>query len=356
MIQQERKQRGSMEAMEDAAEGHDIVVVGASAGGVEALRSFVNCLPADLTASVFVVLHLSPMGTSVLPRILERSGMLEAAHAEDRQAFKHGIIYVAPPDQHMRLADGLIRLDRGPKVNGHRPAVDPLFRSAADFYAGRVTGVVLSGVLDDGAAGLAAIGAAGGATLVQAAADALYPTMPAAAVEAVPGAFIGDTVELANRVIELTTVSAGVPAPAVPLDPTDEIVRYLEVERGATDAPQPGEPSGFTCPECHGALWEFGEGSIKSYRCRTGHEFSFESLVAIQSEHVERALWVALRALEEKAAMLRNMSTKSGGRGGAARARRLTGQAERAVREASVLRGVLNDLGSGEEREPEQVT
>jgi two-component system chemotaxis response regulator CheB len=240
-------------------------------------------------------------------------------------------------------------------VNGHRPAVDPLFRSAAEFYASRVTAVVLSGVLDDGAAGLAAVSAAGGATLVQAAKDALYPTMPAAAVEAVPGAFIGDTAELANRIIELTTISAGGPAPVLPLDPTDEVVRYLEVERGATDTPQPGQPNGFTCPECHGALWEATEAGVKSYRCRTGHEFSSESLVAIQSEHVERALWAALRALEEKASMLRRMSTRFDERSGAGRATRLTRQAERAVREATVLRGILHDLGAGEEPEAEQV-
>src|SRR5262249_21687654 len=174
------------------------------------------------------------------PRILGRSGVLEAGHAEDQEAFMRGRIYVAPPDQHMRVDDGVIRLDRGPKVNGHRPAVDPLFRSAAEFYASRVTAIVLSGVLDDGAAGLAAVSAAGGATLVQAAKDALYPTMPAAAVEAVPGAFIGDTAELANRIIELTTISAGGPAPVLPPASPDEAVRYLAVQRGGRATPHPG--------------------------------------------------------------------------------------------------------------------
>src|SRR5262245_47956998 len=185
--------------MADPAHGHDIVVVGASAGGVEALQSMVGHLPPDLDATLFVVLHLPPAGTSVLPQILQRAGALHAVHAADCQSFERARIYVAPPDQHMRFGGGLIRLDRGPKVNGHRPAVDPMFRSAAGVYGGRVTGVILSGVLDDGAAGLQAVAAAGGAALVQAPSDALYPTMPEAAIEAVPAAFAGDTEMLANR-------------------------------------------------------------------------------------------------------------------------------------------------------------
>src|SRR5215471_10921453 len=172
--------------MADAAHGHDIVVVGASAGGVEALRAMVAFLPADLDATLFVVLHLPAAGTSVLPQILERAGVLHAVHASDCEVFERAQIYVAPPDQHMKFAGVTIRLDRGPTVNGHRPAVDPMFRSAAATYGGRVTGAILSGVLDDGAAGLHAVAAAGGAALVQSPSDALYPTMPSAALEAVP--------------------------------------------------------------------------------------------------------------------------------------------------------------------------
>jgi two-component system, chemotaxis family, protein-glutamate methylesterase/glutaminase len=345
-----------MEAMADAHWGHDIVVVGASAGGVEALRSLVTRLPADLGASVFVVLHLPPSGTSVLPRILERCGVLPVSHAKDGEAFQRARIYVAPPDQHMRIADGVIRLDRGPKVNGHRPAVDPTFRSAADLYGGRVTGVVLSGVLDDGAAGLGAITSAGGEALVQSPEDALYPTMPQAAMAVVPGAFVASAEDLAGRIVELTSVPSGGPPAAVGLDPADEVVRYLEVERGATEAPQIGEPSGFTCPDCHGGLWESDEGGVRIYRCRTGHEYSEESLAALQSEHVERALWAGLRALEEKAAMLRRMSVRLDVRGGRLSAARLAHKAESAVEQAVVLRNLLQDLDGSEELQQEQTS
>jgi two-component system chemotaxis response regulator CheB len=171
--------------------GHDIVVVGASAGGVEALRVVTAHLPADLAASVFVVLHLPAAGTSVLPKILERAGQLKAVHAAHGEAIERATIYIAPPDQHMRFNDGHVELDRGPKENGHRPAIDPLFRSAAETYGGRVTGVILSGVLDDGAAGLYAVAERGGASLVQSASDAMYPTMPIAALDTVDTAFVG---------------------------------------------------------------------------------------------------------------------------------------------------------------------
>jgi two-component system, chemotaxis family, protein-glutamate methylesterase/glutaminase len=340
--------------MADAAHGHDIVVVGASAGGVEALRSMIAFLPADLDATLFVVLHLPAAGTSVLPQILERAGLLRAVHASDCEAFERAQIYVAPPDQHMKFADGTIRLDRGPTVNGHRPAVDPMFSAAAEVYGGRVTGVILSGVLDDGAAGLQAVAAAGGAALVQAPSDALYPTMPTAALEAVPVAYEGDTEMLAQRIVALTSVPPIGPAPSAPVPSDSDAVRLLEVERGATGSPQPGETTGLTCPECHGSLWEAVEGRVVKYRCRTGHEFTAESLAVQQSEHVERALWAALRALEEKATMFRRMSSRFERRGSHATSVRLARKAENAVHQAVVMRGLLETLDSGEEVLEEQ--
>jgi len=185
--------------------GHDIVVVGASAGGVEALRAIVPHLPPDLEATVFVALHLPPAGPSVLPRILERVGPLRADHATDEERFERAHIYVAPPDRHMRFSDGEIRLDRGPREKGHRPSIDAMFRSAADVFGGRVTAVVLSGVLDDGAAGLVAVRNAGGATLVQSSGDAMYPAMPAAALSAIGEPdLVGTAPELAEAIVELT--------------------------------------------------------------------------------------------------------------------------------------------------------
>jgi two-component system chemotaxis response regulator CheB len=334
-------------ALEAATElnGHDVVVVGASAGGVEALRAVVHELPPDLNASVFVVLHLPPSGTSVLPRILSRAGRLQAVHASNGAKFEKGCIYIAPPDQHMRFADGHLTLDRGPRENGHRPAIDPMFRSAAEAFGGRVIGVVLSGVLDDGAAGLFAVKRRGGATLVQSASDALYPTMPAAALEAVGETdLVGSASELAAAIVELTHKPPTRPAPAAVPDPPLEQEEFLEVDRSSSDQPREGAPSGYTCPECHGGLWETRDGGIVLYRCRTGHAFSPESLVSEQHQHVERALWAALRALEEKAAMLRRMSIRFRDRDQRRSAVRLEERANSILEEAVTVRRILRGL------------
>ena len=320
-------------------------MVGASAGGVEALRAVVKELPPDLDATVFVVLHLPPSGTSVLPRILERAGLLRAVHASDGAVFQRGCIYIAPPDQHMRFVDSTVTLDRGPREHGHRPAVDPMFRSAAAAFGGRVIGVVLSGVLDDGAEGLIAVKGAGGATLVQTAADAMYPAMPAAAVEAVGEPdVVGTAGELAAAIVELTKKPPSGPIPVAPPDPTIEEETYIEVDRSASERPRKGRPSGYTCPECHGVLWETPEGLTMRYRCRTGHEFSPESLAIEQHAHAERALWAALRALEEKAAMLRRLSIRFRERDQRRTAVRLERKATAILDEAVTIRSILRDL------------
>ena len=322
------------------------MVVGASAGGVEALRAVVRELPQDLDATVFVVLHLPPSGPSVLPRILERAGSLQVVHASDGDEFQRGWVYIAPPDQHLRFADGHVTLDRGPKEHGHRPAVDPMFRSAAETFGNRVTGVVLSGVLDDGAAGLVAVKSHGGATLVQSMEDAMYPAMPAAALEAVGESevVVGDARALAEAIVELTRRPPTGPPPAPRPDPPAEEELYVEVDHSSSDRPREGRPSGYTCPECHGALWEAHEGGVTRYRCRTGHEFSPEALVAQQHEHVERALWAALRALEEKATMLRRMSVRARERSHASTALRLERKANAIVEEAVTVRTLLRGI------------
>jgi two-component system, chemotaxis family, protein-glutamate methylesterase/glutaminase len=228
-----------------------------------------------------------------------------------------------------------------------------MFRSAAKAFGGRVTGVVLSGVLDDGAAGLSAVKDGGGAALVQSVSDALYPTMPARALEAVgESAMIGTAREIARAIVDLT----GRP-PAPPAAAGIEAEHHLaDVDRSSGVHPQPGGPSGFTCPECHGALWETDEGGVARFRCRTGHTFSFESLVAEQSEHVERALWAALRALEEKAAMLRRMSDRARGRSDTRTADRLERHASVVVPEAAAVRRLLDRIEPAEGYERTEVS
>jgi two-component system chemotaxis response regulator CheB len=246
--------------------GHDIIVIRASAGGVEAVSTVVRGLPRDLPAAVFVVVHFPAYARSVLPQILRRAGPLPAAHPEDGETIQMGRIYVAPPGRHLLIEDSRVRLVRGPRENGAIPAVDPLFRSAARWHRARVVGVVLSGNLDDGTAGLVAIKHRQGVAVVQDPAQALCDGMPRSAVENAPV----DHVVPLDRIGALLGELARTPAPdgddPTPEDPMDD---RIEVESGITamrpgvmegdDNPHPGHVSGFTCPECHGALWEVQE-------------------------------------------------------------------------------------------------
>jgi two-component system, chemotaxis family, protein-glutamate methylesterase/glutaminase len=324
--------------------GHGVIVIGASAGGVEALRNIAAGLPEDLASSVFVVLHLPPGGTSVLPAILARAGDLPASHPTDGEKIENGHIYVAPPDNHMLIEDGVVRLARGPRENGHRPAIDPLFRSAARSHGARVIGVILSGVLDDGTAGLAAVKAAGGRTVVQDPADALYPAMPESAIAYVTPEHVLETTAIAPLLSELAG-QAPPEAPEVWAEPELVLEETLvAADRSASDAPQPGEPSGFTCPECSGALWQADEDGVPRFRCRTGHQFSLETLLAAQSDSIEAALWSAVRALEERSAMLRRVAQRMSSRGNTSAAFRYARQADQGIQHALALRHALHNL------------
>jgi two-component system, chemotaxis family, protein-glutamate methylesterase/glutaminase len=335
--------------------GHEIVVIGASAGGVEALRTIAAGLPGDLPAAVFVVLHLPSGGTSVLPAILQRAGDLPASSALDGEPVEPGRIYVAPPDHHLLVDDDVVRLARGPRENGHRPAIDTLFRSAARSYGSRTIGVVLSGVLDDGTAGLATIKAAGGPTIVQDPDDALYAAMPRAAIAYVDPDHVVDADAIPELVVRLTKEP---PRPeADPPGGSDDVLEetLVAVDRGSSDQPQPGEPSGFTCPECSGGLWEARENGVPRFRCRTGHQFSVETLLSEQSQSVEAALWSALRALEERAAMAREMAVRFNRRGHRVTSARWERRADQAVHQAVVVRDLLQRIHPDEEPTPVRV-
>jgi two-component system, chemotaxis family, protein-glutamate methylesterase/glutaminase len=322
--------------------GHDVIVVGASAGGVEALGQLVRGLPTGLDAAVFVVLHVSPHGTSVLPRILSRSGPLPAAHAADGEPIRPGRIYVAPPDYHMLLKNGHVKLAHGPSENSHRPAVDPLFRTAARRYGRRVVGVVLSGVLDDGTAGLLAIKERGGIAVVQHPEDALYSGMPENALNhvavdhAVPAAALGPL--LARLAAEPLPPDDGDP-PSHEMDMETDMAE-LELE-ALQDFDRPGQPSGFACPECGGALWELRDGELIRYRCRVGHAFSPDTLLAEQSDALEAALWSALRALEERAALAHRMAARADQRGHALIAEKFRVQVRECEAHAGLIRKII---------------
>jgi two-component system chemotaxis response regulator CheB len=286
-----------------AQRGAGVVAIGASAGGVEALRAVVGGLPPELPAAVLVVLHVPRYAPSALPGILDRSGRLSAVPARHGIPAQPGTIYVAPADHHLLLRDGHLRLSVGPTEDGHRPAIDPLFRSAAMAFSPGAIGVVLSGSRDDGAAGLTAIVEGGGQAVAQDPDEALHRSMPVHALEQVAGAHVLQAPKIGALLGELVGDGAP-PAHAGPPDPQlaaeDGIAALGSV---TTDAVQSARPSGFSCPSCHGVLFELDGQPAPRYRCRIGHAWSPGSLASEQTAAVDHALWVALRTLEENAAM-----------------------------------------------------
>lgn len=301
----------------------DIVVVGASAGGMDTLARLVAGLPAGFSASVFVVWHTAPGLKSVLPRVLQKAGALPAAHAADGEPIRAGRIYVAPNDHHMLLERGYIRVTKGPKENRFRPAIDPLFRSAAYVYGPRVIGVVLTGGLDDGTAGLWTIKLRGGTAVVQEPSEAVIDSMPLNALSNVEVDHKLPVAEIGPLLARLT----GQPAPAERAIPEDEERKIKREVRIAEEADaleenvmQFGELSPFTCPECRGVMAELCEGRIVRYRCHTGHAFSAHSLLEAGNEQVEARLWDAVRALDELVLLLNRLGkefTKAGDLGAA---------------------------------------
>lgn len=321
---------------------HDIIVVGASAGGVEALTQMARNLPPDLAAAIFVVVHVPAHSPSALPTILNRAGKLPALHPRDGEAIQYGHIYVAPPDCHLLIRRGYIRLARGPKENSHRPAVDPLFRTAARAYRSQVIGVVLSGMLDDGTAGLTAVKRQGGIAIVQDPKEALFSGMPRSAVESVDVDHILPVGDITPVLVSLTrepAVAQGVSPMSGEME-TESDMAELDLAALQQDE-RPGTPSGFACPACGGALWELHDGELTRFRCRVGHAFSAKSLLAEQSEAMETALWVALRALEESGALAHRLAKRARRQNQVALAERFQKRAQEAEQQAAVIQQLL---------------
>jgi two-component system chemotaxis response regulator CheB len=290
----------------------DIIVVGASAGGVETLISFVKTLPKELDVSIFVVIHLSPFSTSNLPQILSRAGALKAVEAKDGDKIQKGMIYIAKPDHHMLLEKGdKIAVSKGPKENRFRPSVDALFRSAALIYGPRVTGIVMSGLLDDGTSGMWNIKRSGGLAVVQDPNEALFPSMPENVMQYVDVDYILPVVEIGELLGRLTTEKA-----TKRPDMTKEEMDLLKMEvviasRGNAfeiGILEKGKLTTFACPECKGALVSITEGEMIRFRCHTGHAYTSSTLLAGITVQVEEKLWEAMQALESTAMLLRQIS------------------------------------------------
>lgn len=317
----------------------NIVVIGASAGGVEAFSKLVALLPSDLPASVFIAQHVQPTHTGLLPMILERNSALPVKHADDGEVFRPGVIYVARPDHHLLIKRETLSVARGPKENLHRPSVDAMFRSAAYAHGARVISVVLTGSLDDGSAGNWTVKAFGGVTIAQDPEDAPYPDMPRNAIQYSKVDYVAPLEEipsLIDRLVREEIKDGGRGAV------NEKEIRVRESELKETpDAEELGTPSFFTCPSCTGTLWEFKQGDLIRYRCRTGHAYSFESMIAEQAEALERALWIAVRTLDEKADLMRRMAEHSATRGTPERARHYDDERANAKENAEAIRQLL---------------
>jgi two-component system chemotaxis response regulator CheB len=309
---------------------HPIVVIGASSGGLDALRVLVAALPTNLAASVLVVLHTQEEYRASLPEILSRHGPLRAVHPVLGERLEPGLIYVAPPDNHLLVRAGYVDIKRGPTEDGYRPSVDVLLRSAAAVYGPQVIGVVLTGQLDCGTAGLLSVKARGGIAVVQDPEDAVAPQMPASALRHVAVDYSAPIAEMGALIARLVNEPATGPIATLPRE-------ILELEGGEL-----GASAEIVCPHCAAHLTYTEVAGYHRFRCHVGHAFSMESLVREQAETVERAMWAAVRALEESADLSVRLTHNASGDLRA----RFTERAEQQQAHADMLRELLL---SGEE-------
>ena len=323
---------------------HDIVVIGASAGGIDAIRRLIATLPADFPGAIIIVQHLHPQSPGTVPASLQSLTKLRVHTAVDGMAIEPGHVYVAPPDRHVLLTPDRLHVTRGPEENRHRPAVDPLFRSAAYNYGRRVVAVVLSGTMDDGASGLWSVRTCGGITIVQDPTEAQYSEMPTSALMTLDVDYCLGLDGIASTLDRLARESVnGAPAPAPGL--LKRIGREAAFAAGdkdtnVEDMDSLGKPSGFSCPACHGVLWELDDGKFVHYRCHIGHAFGPDTLLAAQADEIDMALESALRALEEKGAAARRLRDRMSDKVPALAARYET-QAAGTEEHAALIRRVL---------------
>lgn len=327
----------------------DIVVIGASAGGIAALTTLLSGLPPDFPGAIFVVVHIPPHAVSRLPEILSRAGPLPAMRAQHGAAIEPGRVIVAPPDRHLLLRPGRVEVIRGPRENHSRPAIDPLFRTAARAYGARVIGIVLSGALYDGSMGLLAVKTRGGAAIVQDPQDADFESMPRSALRAVAADHVVPIADMANVLTELVQHPVRGEGDSAVIDDEErmESVVTEDFAEQANDG-RAEETTIYTCPDCGGVLWQAGAGSKLRFRCHVGHAYAPELLLSQKSEEFEAALWSSLRLLKEKATLTRQLATRTraGGNGGRAvqTAERIDEQAELDERYARSIQELLEAM------------
>jgi two-component system chemotaxis response regulator CheB len=326
-------------AMAPEPVNHDIVVIGASAGGVEALRRLMRDLPADVSAAIFIVLHIGRF-ESHLAELLDQAGPLPVTEAESGGAIERGHVYVAASDRHLLLHDRHMMLRRGPRENMTRPAIDPLFRSAACNFGARVIGVVLSGALDDGTAGLRAIKRCGSIAVIQDPADAAVPDMPRSAQRHVE---IDHAAPISGMGALLASL-AGRPAGTTPKIPTEiclEAAIAAQELQEMTREDQLGTPSPFSCPECGGGLWELADGSMLRYHCHLGHAYTADAMLAAEAEEIERPVSRLLRSSKDRAELTLRLADRERARQNNRLADQLQARAKEYQESADLLQRLL---------------
>jgi two-component system chemotaxis response regulator CheB len=303
---------------------HDLIVIGASVGGVDAIPRLIASLPGDLPASVFVVLHAAPHGPGLLPEIIRKTSALPVRHGVDGEKVLRRRVYVGRPDLHLMLNGNHVRVARGPKENFHRPSIDALFRTAAESYGPRVVGVVLTGNLDDGTAGLHAVKGFGGVAIVQDPREAVAPAMPRSALRNVKVNHCLPLAKIGPLLVRLAT-TRDIPGSTKGSPPRKRLMSPKAMEK------EFGLPTSFVCPECDGPLWETKPGRSLQFRCHEGHAYSPDSLLADQAHALERVLWSSARTFDERASLLRRLGerkyhSETVGKNAGAKARELEAQ------------------------------
>jgi len=344
--------------------GHDIIVIGTSAGGLKALGAIMATLPSDIDAVLFIVQHLAADKPSILPKILADVGSLPASHPSDGEQIQKGRIYVAPPDHHLLVNQGSIRVVHGPQENRFRPAIDALFRSAARAYGSRVVGVVLTGYLDDGTVGLQAVKKRGGVAIVQDPKEAEYPSMATSALRYVKVDHCLPLAEISDLLVQLSKQPAA-DEEAYPVTEEIEVESKIAEQQMNTqeflkNVEAIGTRTTYSCPECNGSIWQIGKSEPLRFRCHIGHSFTANVFLSEQTQNIENALWSAVRAMEEKVTFSRQMSERMKNYNLQSAAAKYEDHAKSLDGEVSLIRGIILDgfatkrtIAEAEEEQPE---
>lgn len=323
-----------------------VIVIGASAGGTQALIDLTKNLPEDLSAAVFIVQHMPPKPPSNLARILKYRCSLPIIPAVDGAIIEPGTIYIAVADNHLMLENDQIVVTKGPKENRFRPSVDALFRSAAYYYRNRVIGVVLSGALNDGTSGMWAIKRFSGLSLIQCRDEALFDGMPSSVAEYVEVDYELEIEEMGSLLGKLAQKNTGMHKSDNPDARTERFVEAeMNIAKGGNALKNGvldhGEFSPLTCPDCHGALTEYKEGKLRRFRCHTGHAHTSDTLITGIDENIEKSMWEVMRGLEESQLLLNHMAEVSAQSGNATEARDYQNRAGKLAESAQMVKKAI---------------